>query len=230
MTFSPESAGLDYVSMDRGKAANSDDSGPRRGRRLQPCRWITSPAVWTPVTVEVGAAERAICTGDGRKLSSELVLTARRSGPAEGEEEGRPHPPGESPVWTESQPQDLRPAQQCCPRGRPVWKHRHRAQTAEPGPDPASGTTVPARDRGKSGPKPLSCTPNTAKGHQGPPPETWGDSWAKPTADRQIHRQSPQLRWRLPYAAGSYHVQRGGRTISTRFQMDSASSTRAVGA
>ena len=37
------------------------------------------------------------------------------------------------------------------------------------------------------------------------------------------------LRWRLPYAAGSYHVQRGGRTISTRFQMDSASSTRAVG-
>ena len=31
-------------------------------------------------------------------------------------------------------------------------------------------------------------------------------------------------------AAGFYHVQRGGRTINTRFQMDSASSTRAVGA
>ena len=28
MTFSPESAGLDYVSMDNGKDANSDDSGP----------------------------------------------------------------------------------------------------------------------------------------------------------------------------------------------------------
>ena len=33
-------------------------------------------------------------------------------------------------------------------------------------PDTSHGPIVQARDRGKSGPKPLSCTSNTTKGHQ----------------------------------------------------------------
>ena len=75
--------------------------------------------------------------------------------------------------------------QPCCPRGGAVETAGFEERPPNDGPGPAPGTRVPARDRGKSGPKPRSSTPhNTRTDGSAPSPGTWGDVWTQGPGSR----------------------------------------------